>query len=418
MKSHYQNLEKITIIGGGTAGHLSVLFLTQKYPNTEIIWIYPEENNPIGVGEATIPYVQNFLTDLGIDVETVLTETDGSIKLGLKFIGFFDETVIHPFIDEENDIDELYTYLIHKNIIPLDILNYDAVASHMYITKIYKLIQKMIIGRNLKIIRRKFIDSDLKGLVLDCTGFNRLVLNKFNNVLFKDPRLFNNTALITRINKPVNQVCSTFYRLENGWVWEIPLKYETSYGFVYNTNDKSSSKTIDASESLYKFLSKKHPELNISKDNFKSIDMISGRNEKHFIGDDDCTVLGIGLSSMFVEPLESTGLFFTVHGLDLLKEVLDSKITEDEYTSIINLEFDATLEFILMHFKDFDMSIPWKEQYCKVTQKINYDYILDPEKSKFLKIDSEIFKVARKSKNIKELYKQLDTKCENKYQNL
>ena len=83
-----RNIRRITIVGGGTTGNFAALHLAKTYPDKEITWIYPEENNPIGVGEATVPEVSKFLANIGITDKDVIRECRGALKLGIKFCGF------------------------------------------------------------------------------------------------------------------------------------------------------------------------------------------------------------------------------------------------------------------------------------------------------------------------------------------
>jgi len=78
----------IAVVGAGTTGYLTTLYLCKNYPDLNVRWIYPENNKPIGVGEATVPEVTEFLKDLDIDIKVIINELNGSLKLGIRFEDF------------------------------------------------------------------------------------------------------------------------------------------------------------------------------------------------------------------------------------------------------------------------------------------------------------------------------------------
>jgi hypothetical protein len=62
-------------------------------------------------------------------------------------------------------------------------------------------------------------------------------------------------------------------------------------------------------------------------------------------------VVAIGLSSAFIEPIESTGLYLTTSALQRLSRYIDGSITEQDYNTETNQEFDSIVNFIVAHYK-------------------------------------------------------------------
>jgi len=62
-----QDLEKIFIVGGGTAGWMTALYTQKIFPKSTIHLIESEEIGIVGAGEGTTANVITFLQDLGID---------------------------------------------------------------------------------------------------------------------------------------------------------------------------------------------------------------------------------------------------------------------------------------------------------------------------------------------------------------
>lgn len=57
------------------------------------------------------------------------------------------------------------------------------------------------------------------------------------------------------------------------------------------------------------------------------------------------------MSSFFIEPLESTGLYLVIYGIRQLDKLLRNEITKEKYNKNYNHEFDIILDFIVAHYK-------------------------------------------------------------------
>lgn len=336
--------KKIAIIGAGTSGYLSVLYFCTKYPEYDITWIYPKNNNPIGVGEGTVPQMIDFLKDLGIPLRTIIEEIKGSLKLGVKFENFLPETFYHPFGGPGEEKHEL-VHMMEHNKIPDDIENYD-ISFHFTVDAIAKFLDKWFVRFNNLTIERRVLESaedvDCDWL-LDCTGFKRAIVNQYYDDNFlKTEHISNNKALVYRTAIPEHKRLpyTTCIGMKSGWIWNIPLKDEIGIGYVHD--DK-----YDVREEFLDYLEKEgfgRPEL-------REVSMISGRNKKHYKDLGNKKIVSIGLSSAFIEPMEATGLLFTVFSIEKVNKLMHNEITEDEYNESINYDFDVTADFVKAHYK-------------------------------------------------------------------
>ena len=94
-----QPVRRVTIVGGGTAGWMTAAVLSQWLSQVEITLVESEEIGTIGVGEATIPHIRNYLALAGIDALKMISETKATFKLGIQFVdwGAPGESYIHGF---------------------------------------------------------------------------------------------------------------------------------------------------------------------------------------------------------------------------------------------------------------------------------------------------------------------------------
>ncbi len=389
----FMKMNKIIILGGGSAGWMTAATMIKTFPDKEIILIESPNAPTVGVGESTIGGIRDWTKYLGIDDKEFLKHTDGSYKLSIKFTDFYRKgTEFHypfgqPVIDgnhaklndwwfkkflkpktPNSDYAECHfpqMALVNNNkldynkdnIIPFDF--HKNTAYHFDATKFgVWLKEHYCLPRGVKHIEEdiKDIKSDENGIVslnghsadlfIDCTGFKSLLLDKTINEPFEsyNDLLPNNSAWATKIEyndkekeiKPYTN-CTA---INNGWVWNIPLWSRIGTGYVY------SDKFVSDEEALKEF--KEY----LGRDDleFKNIKMRVGIHKRLFVKN----VVAIGLAAGFIEPLESNGLF-TVHEflIRLVRTLNREKISQwdkDNYTYQCKRVFRDFAEFVAMHY--------------------------------------------------------------------
>ncbi|HXG81666.1 MAG TPA: tryptophan 7-halogenase, partial [Sphingomicrobium sp.] len=102
----------VTIVGGGTAGWMTAAVLSRWLSQVEIRLIESDEIGTIGVGEATIPHIRNYLALADVDVLKMISESKASFKLGIQFVdwGAPGEKYIHGFGKIGRDMLWLHTH--------------------------------------------------------------------------------------------------------------------------------------------------------------------------------------------------------------------------------------------------------------------------------------------------------------------
>jgi len=108
--------KKFLVVGGGTAGWLTALYLTKTFPQHKVTLMESKPIGILGAGEGSTPHLTSFLRMLGVDINELIKETKGTIKQGISFENWNGdgEKYFHPFAvhNEYNEfsIDNLFGY--------------------------------------------------------------------------------------------------------------------------------------------------------------------------------------------------------------------------------------------------------------------------------------------------------------------
>ena len=386
-------MNKIIIIGGGSAGWMTAATLIKVFPEKNITLIESPNIATVGVGESTIGQIRQWCALIGLDDKQFIPHTDASIKMSIKFTDFskIGETFHYPFglPDLNGNSFELndwwfkkmlypktpcsdyadHTYpimsLVNKNkctdqpINGLDFTYDKDTAFHFDATKFGIWLRDHIcIPNGVKHIKEEIKTINLNedgianlnnkykaDLFIDCTGFKAQLFSKMN-VPFESltDLLPNDSAWATRIpykNKRKELVsytnCTAY---NNGWVWNIPLWSRIGTGYVY------SSKFVSDENALKEF--KKY--LKVKEGDFKNIKMRVGIYEKLWVKN----VCAIGLSAGFIEPLESNGLFsvheFLYYLCRTLKRGNVNQYDKDGFSTACRHIFYNFASFVALHY--------------------------------------------------------------------
>lgn len=395
-QSAVNKIKNVVIVGGGTAGWITASFLVKMLGRTlNITLVESDDIGTIGVGEATIPAIMQFNKALGLDEKRFIRETKGTIKLGIQFENWNREgdKYMHafggigknfPFCDFHHfwnrgqqqgltfdywDFSLNYQSAIANKFAHLDRIpslqlpgleyafHFDAGLYAAFLRRYSESLGvKRIEGKITRVHQHEqsghvsavelasgsLIAGDL---FVDCSGLRGLLIEQTLNTGYEDwshwlpaDRAF---AVPCERVDPITPYTRAIAH-KTGWQWRIPLQHRIGNGIVY------SSKYLSDDEATSMLLSNLDGEALAEP---RQVRFKTGRRRQQW----NRNVVSIGLSSGFLEPLESTSIHLIQSGvIRLVKLFPHLGITtqlRDEYNRQSKLEFEQIRDFIILHYK-------------------------------------------------------------------
>jgi tryptophan 7-halogenase len=382
-------VREVVIAGGGTAGWLAAAALGRQLGSLiRITLVESEEIGTVGVGEATIPTIRTFHAMAGIDEDAFVRATGATYKLAIAFENWarIGDRYIHPFgtigrgtwMGEFQHIwlnaraqgygGSIGEYCLEAAAADAErfgkdgepALNY---AFHLdagrYARFLRELCESMGVVRvegRIERVERDAEHGDVAALQLDrdrriagdlfidCTGFRALLMEGALGVGFEDwgDWLTTDSALAAQTEAvgpalPYTRAIAH----DAGWRWQIPLQHRVGNGLVY------SSAHLSDEEARARFLEALDgPPLSDP----RVIRYRTGRRLKTWEGN----VVALGLSSGFVEPLESTSIHLIMTGITRLIQLFPFEGSgaglRDRYNAMNREEMENVRDFIILHY--------------------------------------------------------------------
>ncbi len=389
-------IQKVVILGGGTAGWLSASLMAKLLTKRiQITLIESSHIGTVGVGEATIPPIIAFNNALGIDEKTMVQRTSATIKLGIEFEnwGQIGDKYMHafgnigkafPFCDfhhilhaakEHGDTSSLWDYSLNYQaakagrFAPLKTIpntqltgtehayHFDASlyaqllrerAEQMGVMRIDAQVSKVERAENGD-VRALLLDNGerVEGqLFIDCSGLRALLIEQTLGVGFEDWShwLPCDSAVAVQSELPSDYEPVPYTRSiahESGWQWQIPLQHRMGNGLVYCSRFMSDE---DAKEKLLNNI----PGTPLNEP--RIIKFKTGQRRKQWQNN----VVAIGLSSGFLEPLESTSIHLIQTAIIRLikhfpyKGICASSV--HSFNEQFSREMTQIRDFIILHY--------------------------------------------------------------------
>ena len=385
---------RIVVVGGGTAGWMTAAALGKFCEGTPVTLIESDEIGTVGVGEATIPHIVTFNQALGIDEAEFVAATGATYKLGIAFEGWGspDDAYVHAFGQVGRGIGllafhhywlraralgfakPLGHYLLNTIILagnrfahverepsnPLPPVPY---AFHfdasLYARFLRGFAEKAGVVRQegrIVAVNRHPTSGDISSVTLangtqvggdlfiDCSGFRGLLIEQELEAGFEDWSHWlpcdRATAVPCSTVKPVTPYTRAIAR-KAGWQWRIPLQHRIGNGHVF------CSRHISEDEAAATLLANLD---GAPMADPRTLRFTTGRRRKAWVRN----VVAVGLSSGFIEPLESTSIHLIQTAVNRLLEMLPrdeiSEAARENYNARAAFEMERLRDFIVLHY--------------------------------------------------------------------
>ena len=83
MKNIDENF-KFVVVGGGSAGWISALYVRANYPTSQITLIQSSEIGILGAGEGTTPHIIDLLDEINVPMSAVIKEDKAVFQVVIK----------------------------------------------------------------------------------------------------------------------------------------------------------------------------------------------------------------------------------------------------------------------------------------------------------------------------------------------
>lgn len=393
MKSQYTP-RRIVIAGGGTAGWMTAAALAKVMGHTiELTLVESDAIGTVGVGESTIPPLVKYNQLTGIDEAEFMRETNATFKLGIEFENWKldGEKYFHSFGATGKDhwsagfqhfwmhglenghshsfddycLELKAAYASKFAILPDNRINY---AYQLDATAYARFLRMKAEANGAKRHEGKIARVELDGesgdiaalvmengeriegdLFVDCTGFRAMLIEGALHVGYDDwsHYLPNDRAIAVQtesVRPPIPYTRAIAH--EAGWQWRIPLQHRQGNGIVY------CSRYMSDDEAEERLLSTVEGET-CSKPN--RIRFTTGARRKQWYR--NC--VAVGLSSGFMEPLESTSIHLIQRAVLRIIRMMPfgdevSARDVDEFNDQQLTDMDQIRDFLILHYKVTD----------------------------------------------------------------
>jgi tryptophan halogenase len=387
---------RVLIVGGGTSGWMTAAALSRVLPprTVRIRLIESEEIGTVGVGEATVPHIRFFNAKLGFDEADFMARTGATFKLGIEFRswGKPGDAYIHPFGVFGEDLADVsfhhhwvrawqagrarslqdYSLSVlaaregrfaHPDEDPSSPLSTYSYAYQFDAGLYAAYLRTYATGRGVDRIEGRIVDVQLNGetgfveavvlaggerieadLFVDCSGFRGLLIEQALGVGFDDwshwlpcDRAYAAPCQAAGPLTPYTRATAH----QAGWFWRIPLQHRVGNGHVWSSAHCSDEDALSALVAQMESPPSMEP---------KQLRFRAGKRRQQW----SRNVVAIGLSSGFLEPLESTSIHLIQLAAGYLVDLFPDRdfdpMNETEFNRIMALEYERIRDFLVLHY--------------------------------------------------------------------
>ncbi|GAC1612659.1 MAG: tryptophan 7-halogenase [Novosphingobium sp.] len=395
------SIQRVVIVGGGTAGWLSACLLAARHPHVSVTLVEAPGIPTIGVGEGTWPTMRATLATIGIAEADFLRECDAAFKQGSRFDGWLDgsagDSYLHPFTAPPpgNMRDHLAAWqataadrpfaaamtaqhaVCERNLAPRQrtmpdyagALNYgyhldagkfaNLLARHgtgkLGITHVAALVDGVDSTADGDIVALRLRDrAPLAGdFFIDCSGQAAILIGGHCGVEWVDRSdvSFNDCALAVQVpvesgSAVASQTIGTAH--EAGWLWDIGLPSRRGIGCVYSSRFLSDD---GAERILREYVQARCPAADIDSLHPRKLTFATGHRARFWQG--NC--VAVGLSAGFIEPLEASAIVLIELSIQALADNFPrSRAAMDiharRFNDLFRYRWDRIVEFLKLHY--------------------------------------------------------------------
>ncbi|MFN3861967.1 MAG: tryptophan halogenase family protein [Roseateles sp.] len=436
-------IQDIVIVGGGTAGWMTAAALsTVLRGRYRIRLVESDEIGIVGVGEATIPMIQRFNRVVGIDENEFMRETQGTFKLGIEFVnwGRRGDRYMHGFGRLGQDLwtvpfdqywhrmraagraQALENYSITRMASranrfmpprtdignsPLADISY---AYHFDASLYARYLRRLSEGRGVQRTEGKITHVTRRGegvhaghiaavvlesgervagdLFIDCSGLRGLLIEQELKTGFEDWTHWlpcDRALAVPCASAPVLTPYTRSTAHDAGWQWRIPLQHRIGNGHVYCSSFLSDDEAAATLLANLDGQALAEPRLIRFKTGMRRL----AWNEN---------VVAIGLSSGFLEPLESTSIHLIQSAIQQLIDFFPdrgfSPVDIAEFNRSSRFHYERIRDFIILHYhlNQRDDSEFWKAcAHMSVPDTLQYKLDLFRSHGRVVRTDNELF---------------------------
>ena len=394
-------IERVVIVGGGTAGWLAAATLAARLPRLSVTLVEAPDIPAIGVGEGTWPTMRETLRAIGIAESEFLAECAASFKQGSRFDGWVtggaNDSYLHPFTSPPaGDLRGLLAAWreAHPNASFAEAMTPQAAACardlaprqrampdysgalnysyHLDAGAFARLLAhhaterlgvRHVAGEVVEVeaapdgdvaaLRLRSGESIAGDLFLDCTGHAALLIGGHCGARWIDRSDASPNDRALAVQAPVladspvaSQTVATAH--EAGWLWDIALPGRRGIGCVYASAFLADQR---AEAILRDYVAAKVPGADADALAPRLLRFSAGHRESFWRGN----VLAIGQSAGFIEPLEASAIVMVELSLRALVENFPASraamdIHARRFDALFRYRWDRIIDFLKLHY--------------------------------------------------------------------
>jgi tryptophan halogenase len=391
-------INKIVIVGGGTAGLVTGLIVKKSLPFVSVEIVESSNIGIIGVGEGSTEHWKWFMEACNIPVAELIVKTKATHKNGIRFIDWTRHTpdyfhsVSSASTNTRYGIFGLYNKLISENktltesIAPMSLIEdcvpminpHTSVNQYHFDTFLLnEYLHSLCLASNIVITDGDVGDVNIgpDGKIgsieldgersisadfwIDASGMARVLMSKFQETKWVSASKYLQMNAAIAFPTPAREdgkihPYTIAQATSNGWMWEIPTQERRGNGYVYCSDFMSEDEAVQEA----------HTAKGVEVDKYRSFKFDPGYLEKMWVN--NC--VAVGLASSFVEPIEATSIGSTVIQARAIVENIvgyenDSKSIQNFYNKKMYGMMQNIISMVSLHYiSDREDSPMWRKQ--------------------------------------------------------